>query len=241
MTSQLANGMALEQLDSQGRWVFVRQDDGYLGWAYRPYLGQGDAPPPTHLVVEPVAPLREAASESSTLLTRVFGGTAVRVGGAVGGWSRLELAGGRSGWLLSRTLRPLDGLPQATAARRQQMVADAYRYMGVPYQWGGISGQGIDCSGLVQLAHRLAGVTIPRDADMQYAAGRPVEPPFEAGDLLYYAGDGSDRAITHVGMSLGGWRVIHSSRARNGVDLDDMASAEGEWLMRIFAGARSFL
>jgi cell wall-associated NlpC family hydrolase len=239
--SQLTNGVTVERLVEQERWLFVRLPDGYLGWAYRPYLGEGEAPAPTHLVAEPVAILREAPEAEAAPLTRLFGGTAVHAAGGSPGWTRLELAGGRAGWLPAGALRSVDALPQDSAARREQMVDDAFQFMGIPYLWGGISALGIDCSGLVQTTHRLSGVTIPRDADMQFAAGRPVEPPFQPGDLLYYAGDGSTRKITHVAMSIGGWRVIHSSRSRNGVDLDDMATSEGDWLMRIFAGARSFL
>jgi cell wall-associated NlpC family hydrolase len=85
----------------------------------------------------------------------------------------------------------------------------------------------------------LVGVSLPRDADMQFNAGRPVEPPFQPGDLLFFGRDGHHRAISHVGMSLGRWRIIHSSRTRNGVYVDDVQAAE--WLRGIFVGARSFL
>ncbi len=113
------------------------------------------------------------------------------------------------------------------------------RMIGVPYLWGGTSGNGIDCSGFVRLLHRWVGIEIPRDADMQQGAAKPVEPPYEIGDLFFFGEGNSKRDITHVGMSLGGWRMIHSSRGRNGVYVDDLQ--ERKSLMDIFVSAGSFL
>jgi cell wall-associated NlpC family hydrolase len=236
--SQMLDGQPLELLQEEGRWAFVRQADGYLGWAYRPYLT--DAPPPaaTHLVVAPVAELHDAPQPGAPLAGRVLGGTAVHVDTVKGAWAQLTLASGRQGWLPTADLRSCADGPQDPASRRSQMLADGAAFIGVPYLWGGCSALGIDCSGFVQLLHRLAGVTIPRDADMQCAAGRPVEPPFEPGDLLFFSGD-DYRAITHVGMSLGGWRMLHASRARNGVYSDDVQAAPH--LRDVFAGARTFV
>ncbi|MEZ4518977.1 MAG: NlpC/P60 family protein [Chloroflexota bacterium] len=93
--------------------------------------------------------------------------------------------------------------------------------------------------------HKLAGVAIPRDADQQFAAGEPVEPPFQTGDLLYFGGSGGHRPISHVGVSLGtdydpeGWQMIHSSRSRNGVYPDDIQAVDS--LRDSFRGARRFL
>jgi cell wall-associated NlpC family hydrolase len=98
---------------------------------------------------------------------------------------------------------------------------------------------GIDCSGMAQLPHRLVGLTIPRDADMQYKAGQPVEPPFQPGDLLFFGGESERRSITHVAMSLGDWRIVHASRARNGVYEDDVQAVKH--LRESFVGARTFL
>lgn len=74
---------------------------------------------------------------------------------------------------------------------------------------------------------------------MQFSAGEPVEPPFKPGDLFFFGNDRGHRAISHVGISLGGWRAIHSSRARNGVYIDDVQ--EAPHLRQIYVGARTFL
>ena len=111
--------------------------------------------------------------------------------------------------------------------------------IGVPYLWGGTSGHGIDCSGFVRLLHRWVGVDTPRDADMQFEAAKPVEPPFEAGDLFFFAAKDSRRKITHVGVSLGDWKMIHASRRNNGVYIEDLQQHAD--LMDNYVRAGSFL
>jgi gamma-D-glutamyl-L-lysine dipeptidyl-peptidase len=220
--SQLVNGMQVEILIEEGRWAFVRQCDGYLGWTYRPYLTAEFVPPATHLLISPVEPLFAEASASSVVLTRVPGSTMLHATGQAADWIEVELAGGLRGWLKETSLRPLADLPFPADLCRTQMILDTARMIGVPYLWGGNTANGIDCSGLVQWAHRCVGLTIPRDGDLQYGAGKPVEPPFRPGDLVFFGEKAEKRSITHVAISLGGWQIIHSSRSRNGVYVDNV-------------------
>jgi len=62
---------------------------------------------------------------------------------------------------------------------------------------------------------------------MQYDAGKQVEYPFKPGDLLFFGEQGESRSITHVGISLGGWEILHSSRSRNGVYTDNVQAVAG--------------
>ena len=243
MLSELLNGWGVEVLREQERWCFVRQDDGYLGWAYRPYLAQQPtvSPPPTHVVCEPVSVLRSEPAPDAAPVTRIVGGTHVFAGRSDADWINLSLIGGHEGWTPADDLRPLSALPTDEIGRRAQIVADAFRFVGVPYLWGGCSALGIDCSGFARLLHQLVGLSLPRDADMQFRAGKPVDYPYQPGDLLFFgdnARPGSPK-ITHVAVSLGDWRILHSSRSRNGVYVDDVQGVAH--LRESFVAARTFV
>jgi cell wall-associated NlpC family hydrolase len=237
LSSELCYGTELEILDELGNWAFTRQKDGYLGWVYEPYLAEGRAQKATHLVVISSYGLRAQPDKDSEIVTRVMGGTCVPVEEVRGKWAKV--AANQTGWIPLVFLRAIDALPSSLEEKRNALLKNAVRMTGVPYLWGGTTGNGIDCSGFVRLMHQWVGVDIPRDADMQHAAAKPVEPPLEVGDLLFFTESDSDGHITHVGMSLGGWKIIHSSRARNGVYADDLQ--EHESLKQNFVNAGSFL
>jgi hypothetical protein len=238
LVSELPYGWELEILEVRDNWALTRQSDGYLGWAYLPYLSEGSAPQTTHLVLAPSIELRDAPGAGSNVVTRVVSGTGVRLEQEIpDGWARVDA--NRSGWMPAGQLRAIADLPQTAEARRALLLEDAARMVGTPYLWGGLSGHGIDCSGLSFLLHRWIGLRIPRDADMQHAAARAVEPPFEPGDLLFFAEPGVKPHVSHVGVSLGGWSMMHASRSRNGVYLDEVQATRS--LRDLYYGAGSFL
>jgi cell wall-associated NlpC family hydrolase len=82
------------------------------------------------------------------------------------------------------------------------VVAEALRFLGLPYLWAGASGFGFDCSGLTYAAYRQLGVTIPRDAAPQSAAGTPVaKRDLRPGDLVFL--ETPSGVVHHVGMYVG--------------------------------------
>jgi cell wall-associated NlpC family hydrolase len=237
LSSELHLGTMLEILEENGNWAFTRQADGYLGWAYRPYLKDGNSPRYSdHLIISPVIELHDEPDEGSGVKTRLVSGSIVGVEEKRGDWSFVKA--NKTGWLPSSVLRALSDIPESVEEKQDLLIRDAMRMIGVPYLWGGVSGNGIDCSGLMRLLHHWIGIAIPRDADMQSNAAFPVEPPYQVGDLFFFAEGDSKRNITHVGMSLGGWKMVHSSRTHNGVDVDDIQ--EVKYLKDKFTNAGSF-
>ena len=219
--SQLLFGMQVEILETKDEWVFVRQLDGYLGWMYFPYLSETTLPSPSHIVIDPVVLIHETADFGAPILTRVFAGTPMMLAKKKTDWSLVQT--NVTGWVSSRSIRAIEDIPQTIAERQRMLEQDARAFIGSPYLWGGCSTNGFDCSGFTQLVYRMSGIPIRRDADMQFMDGKEIEASFESGELLFF-GEKKDvhEIITHVGISLGDWSMIHASRARNGVCIENI-------------------
>lgn len=98
-----------------------------------------------------------------------------------------------------------------TSNKRNTIVDTALMYINAPYLWGGRSPFGIDCSGLTQLAYKMAGVKINRDAFQQADQGYPLSfiEEAEPGDLAFF--DNEEGRIIHVGILLSNNQIIHAS------------------------------
>ena len=128
------------------------------------------------------------------------------------------------------------GVLPASATRklpvtRAGIVRTAEQFLGLHYLWGGLSRWGYDCSGLTWAAYRAHGITIPRDADAQFAAGTPVAlARVQPGDLLFY----ESPVVGHVSMALGGGMMIEAPNSRSEVRIVPVRTSD-------FRGVRRFL
>lgn len=87
----------------------------------------------------------------------------------------------------------------------------AQKYLNAPYQWGGKSPFGIDCSGLVQMVFKISGYSLQRDAAQQAGQGRPVESldAYKPGDVAFF--QNPEGRINHTGIILAADKIIHAS------------------------------
>jgi gamma-D-glutamyl-L-lysine dipeptidyl-peptidase len=93
------------------------------------------------------------------------------------------------------------GVEEPFRPTNASIIAQAKRFLGVHYLWGGLSSWGFDCSGIVWNVYRAHGLTIPRDADPQMHHGTPVgRSALRPGDLLFF---GSPGYADHVTIYLG--------------------------------------
>lgn len=144
------------------------------------------------------AAVRKKLAAAEALLARLTAGQRAAYAGRDG------VAAGRADRDTVRTA-PAVAAPNPRAA---QAVAYAYEALGRPYVWGATGPSAFDCSGLTQAAWRSAGVALPRTTYTQINAGRRVpRSRLAPGDLVFfYSG------VSHVGLYIGGGRMIHAPR-----------------------------
>ena len=89
-----------------------------------------------------------------------------------------------------------------------RIIAEAEKYLGVKYVYGGNSPSGFDCSGFVQYVLKKVGISVNRSSRDQYKNGYSISrSQLAAGDLVFFSRGGS---ISHVGIYAGNGKVIHS-------------------------------
>lgn len=228
----------------RGRWckVFVadqyRTDKGYPGWVLKEQLQKADKPSAWWMVTTAKVGLRQKPDAKSALVSWAFLGTKVAASTtpANGEWVAVQVPGKSEPlWALRKSLVAVESIERAREGA--PLVATASLLTGTPYLWGGMSSQGIDCSGLTFTSYRLHGYSIPRDADQQFQFGVHVDPDaLVAGDLLFFGKDAEH--ITHVGMFIGDGKFIQASSSLGGVVVSVFGEAK---FQSRFQGARRIL
>ena len=125
---------------------------------------------------------------------------------------------------------PIPDPSHGVSSRAQSALNFALAQLGKPYIWGGTGPTDYDCSGLMMASWGKAGVSLPRTAAAQYAAGTPVSTSdLQPGDLVFFY-----PGITHVGMYIGDGKFIHASSPRTGIKVSVLAQQPS------YQGARRF-
>ncbi|HKS86909.1 MAG TPA: NlpC/P60 family protein [Pseudolabrys sp.] len=169
------------------------ETDGYVGWLARSALASGGA---------------AASHKISVPRAFAFPGPDIKLAPVAALPMGARLAVARqderfaitpSGWHVPEvSLVPVK-------ARQPDFVTVAEQFLNTPYLWGGKTWLGLDCSGLVQISLQAAGISCPRDSDMQELTLGKISSiaSLRRGDLLFWKG--------HVAIARDSETLIHAN------------------------------
>jgi gamma-D-glutamyl-L-lysine dipeptidyl-peptidase len=187
---------------------------GYPGWLPVSQLAApADETEEQVVVTVPMTDVLSAPG-GEPLVRGVSFATILPVQGMDGDWVRVGLPGGGAGYLPSAHLCAYQ--VESTLPTAEQLLTAGRQFLGLMYLAGGVTGHGLDCSGLTYGLYRRFGWLIPRDATDQYAVGEPVDlADLGPGDLMFFRKPDTG-FVYHVGICVevvDGWpSMLHSSQ-----------------------------
>lgn len=196
------------KLGVSGKFMRVQTADGYVGWVRQDHVSPASRERHAYFVDMPVATLFD---DDGALLGRLSFGTRFTAINQRKNFLKLDFDG-RDAWISKGCVRKM-----STGKAKWRTVKQYLElFVGTPYVWGGRSGFGVDCSGLVQLVFNTLGYRFPRDSVDQRRKGRKVS--FEnirPGDLIFSPG--------HVCVYHDRSRIIHASASAGGVYVERLS------------------
>ena len=138
-----------------------------------------------------------------------------------GNWASAAAAAGLGGTNSAATATG------AATGSEGAVVAEAEKFLGVPYLWGGTDpAKGLDCSGFTQLVYKNLGIDLPRTSSQQATSGQAVASLADArpGDLVFFDHSSSRAGIDHVGVYIGNGKMIAAPQAGEVVKVQDVGS-----------------
>ncbi len=229
-------GASVTVTGSEGDWYKVDYS-GKSGYVYKSYVSlEGESSSSsssvtsasgTGIIRGTCVRVRAGASTSSSILATVNTGTKMEITGKTGEWYQVNY-NGQTGYVYKSYLLTEEEYEQEisnagkSSTKGEALVAEAKKYLGVPYVYGGTSPSGFDCSGLVYYVYKQLGYSIYRTATAQYGNGRYVErSSLQPGDIVIFYNSGMT-SIGHAGMYIGNGQFIHASSGGGKVQINNL-------------------
>ncbi len=253
LETQELMGTVVEITDESGYWRKIVTDQPYTAWCNRLALTEMSAEEieayidaskyictawQSTVYSEPSSnSLKLSDLVEGDVLRQVFSG---RDDGSAGeaktkqlvrkGFRAVLLPDGRQGYVPKNDLQDYGQWLASREPSAENIIKEALKFNGIPYLWGGMSPNGVDCSGFVRFVYMMNGVRLPRNASQQVRVGKEIPvvwtsseenhdsgisvAEFQPADLLFFGFVDEDgaRHITHVGMYIGDGKMIHASQ-----------------------------
>ena len=211
VVSEIIYGDDVTVYDEAGNWAWVQNNrDGYVGYVPSGCLSPNMAQP-THKITSLSTFAYGRADLKTPLPYKLYMNSRLHVVGQIGDY--MQLKDGR--FVHRQHVTELHDIAD-------DFVSVAERYLEVPYLWGGRTSDGIDCSGLVQVAYEFSGLSCPRDSDMQQSLpGRALDlggmEEMRRGDLVFWPG--------HVAMMVDDAMLLHANARDMAVNVEPFFAA----------------
>lgn len=226
LVSQGLLGMPVKILETKGGWRRIQTPDRYIGWINgsievmtKPELQQYQQKPKVIVTSVSVYSLEKTDNDSYPVSDLVTGNI-LEIKGAKGEFYQVGYPDGREAYIRKPDVMEIADWLKSIEMSGESVVNTAYRFMGIPYLWGGTSSKGLDCSGFTKIVYFMHGIILPRDASQQVLTGKLIDSSGHfgdalPGDLLFFGSKATDddpkERVVHVGIYIGNNRFIHAS------------------------------
>ncbi|MBE7070448.1 MAG: hypothetical protein E7386_08095 [Ruminococcaceae bacterium] len=239
-------GSKLIRISYTGEWSYIRLKNGNKGYVLSKCVSSKkvSTPTPTPKPQRYYTPqpkkncvyatcslnTRSGPGLSYSKISTLKTGTEIVVASKTNGWIKSD-----KGWYVKADLcvnYPLTAsgkkatptpTPKPSAAQLRYMRLSGFAryvsgFVGCRYVYGGSSPSGFDCSGFSMYCYaKYYNIHLPHGANMQMHRGKKVSlSALHTGDLIFFDHDHNGKA-DHVGIYVGGGKMVHASNARTGV------------------------
>lgn len=218
MISQLIFGECCELLEQAKEWTRVRiRYDGYEGWCTTSHLTEID---------DSEFGMEQTPLTPEWVTSLEYNGHPMMV---PMGSHLTAMKNGKAQWRKNMVhYKGKTWDPQTQARDAKSIRQLTYKFLNIPYLWGGKSVFGLDCSGYVQTVYKFLGIPVMRDAYQQATQGESIGflEETRTGDLAFF--DNEEGKITHVGILLNAHEIIHASGKVRIDKIDNMGIVQSE-------------